>query len=44
MDKREQKLIKQIKRMQIFLSKVINRVTEGVEDDISKNFLKPNVY
>ena len=38
MDKREQKLIKQIKRMQIFLSKVINRVTEGVEEDILKEF------
>ena len=36
MDKREQKLIKQIRKMQIFLSKVINRVTEGVEDDISR--------
>tara|TARA_B100001057_G_C22850515_1_gene950768 strand:- start:274 stop:375 length:102 start_codon:yes stop_codon:yes gene_type:complete len=33
MDKREQKLIKQIKRMQIFLFKVINRVTEGEENE-----------
>ena len=37
-NKREQKLIKQIKRMQIFLYKVINRITEGVDDDISKEF------
>ena len=37
-NKREQKLIKQIKRMQTFLYKVINRITEGVDDDISKEF------
>ena len=37
-NKRDQKLIKQIKRMQTFLNKVINRIMEGVDDDISKEF------
>ena len=36
--KENKKLIKQIKRMQTFLYKVINRITEGVDDDISKEF------
>ena len=36
--KREQQLIKQIKNMQIFLNKVINKIHQGIEEDASKDF------
>ena len=36
--KREQQLIKQIKNMQIFLNKVINKINQGIEEDASKDF------
>jgi hypothetical protein len=36
--KREQKLIKKLRRMQKFLNEVINRIAQGIDDEISKEF------